>query len=582
MVVEPRADGGFVLRSPEVLAPYARCVPEWLERWSRETPEAVFLAEREGDGWRELTFGAVRHLVGAIAQALIDLDLPAGRPVVVLSDNSIDHALLSLACQYVGRPICSLSSAYSRQTIGHARVCGMLDQLEPALVFASDPNPYGAAIRAWGGEVPAVFSRHADEHPHAIAFGDLARAAETSAVMAAFARIQPDDDAKYLLTSGSTATPKVVINTHRMLCANQQAIAQCWPFLEDERPIVLDWLPWSHTFGSNHNFNLVLRNGGSLYIDEGRPAPGLIEATVANLRTVRPTMYFNVPRGYDALLPYLEADAECARDVFSRLRTVFYAAAALPQSTWERLERVAARAGAEAVWLTSAWGSTETSPMATSVHWHLDGAGCIGLPAPGTSLKFVPNGAKLEMRVAGPSVFSGYRNAPDLTVQAFDEEGFYRIGDAGRLIDEARPERGVAFDGRVVEDFKLTTGTWVSVGTLRVRAVAALAPLALDVVVTGHDRDEVGLLVFPSPQARQLTAAALTDGIRGGLARLRDEGGASSRCATRALVLDQPPSLEAGEITDKGYINQRAVLERREADVAALYATPCAAQVIRL
>ncbi len=542
----------------------------------------MFLAERDCDGWRELSYQDVRLQVGAIAQGLLDLALPADKPVAVLSDNSIDHALLSLACQYVGRPVCSISSAYSRQTTGHARIRTILSQLDPALVFAGDSDPYSAAIQACGVNVPVVYGQHADAHPGAIAFADLARAHETSAVMLAFDRIQPDDHAKYLLTSGSTARPKVVINTHRMLCANQQAIAQCWPFLDDEKPVVLDWLPWSHTFGSNHNFNLVLRNGGSLYIDDGRPAPGLIEKTVANLRSVRPTMYFNVPRGYDALLPFLEADEACAREVFSRLRTVFYAAAALPQSTWERLEAVARRAGAGSVWFTSSWGSTETSPMATSVHWRIERAGCIGLPAPGMEVKFVPNGAKLEMRVRGPSVFPGYRDAPEPNAQAFDEEGYYCIGDAGRLIDETHPEAGIAFDGRVAEDFKLTTGTWVSVGTLRVRAVAALAPIAQDIVITGHDRDDIGLLVFPSPHARQLAAEALREAICGGLRRLHSGSIASSTCPTRALLLEEPPSLEAGEITDKGYINQRAVLERRQQDVLALYSTPLDPRVIEI
>jgi feruloyl-CoA synthase len=568
-----------VLRSPDPLQPYARCVPEWLERWSRETPHVVFLAERAGDGWRELTYGDVRQQAGAVAQAILDLGLPADKPAAILSDNSIDHALLSLACQYIGRPVCSVSSAYSKQT-SSARIRAILDQLDPALIFADNPGTYGAAVRAWDGNVPVIYSRDGGAHPDALRFGDLLKVAETPAVMAACDAVQADDHAKYLLTSGSTAQPKIVINTHRMLCANQQALAQCWPFVEREPPIVLDWLPWSHTFGSNHNFNIVLRNGGSLYIDDGRPAPGLIEKTVANLRSVRPTMYFNVPRGYDALLPFLEADDECARAAFSRLRTLFYAAAALPQSTWERLEAVAQRAGADSVWFTSSWGSTETSPMATTVHWHIDRAGCIGLPAPGMAVKFVPNGAKLEMRVRGPSVFPGYRNAPELTAQAFDEEGYYRIGDAGRLVNEAQPEAGIVFDGRVVEDFKLTTGTWVSVGTLRVRAVAALAPLAQDVVVTGHDRNEVGLLVFPSPQARQLPAEKVADLIRIGLGCLRDEESASSRCPTRALLLDEAASLEAGEITDKGYINQRAVLERRAADVLALYATAADPRVI--
>jgi feruloyl-CoA synthase len=364
----------------------------------------------------------------------------------------------------------------------------------------------------------------------------------------------------------------VVINTHRMLCANQQMIAQAWRFLAHEKPVLVDWLPWSHTFGGNHNLNMVLCHGGHLVIDEGRPAPGLVDKSARNLAEIQPTIYFNVPRGLDLLLPLLEADEVMARRFFERLRVVFYAGAALPQATWDRLQALARRIRGEEVWLTTSWGSTETSPAITSAHWWLDKAGVIGLPLPGTELKFIPNGGKLEMRVRGVNIFPGYRDAPELTAQAFDAEGYYCIGDAGLLADEARPEHGVVFNGRVAEDFKLTTGTWVSVGTLRVRVVSALAPYAQDVVVTGHDRDEVGVLVFPSPAAASLAPDALAGHVASSLRALKGEGGGSSQVPVRALVLAEPPSADAGEITDKGYINQRAVLARRAAEVARLYA----------
>ncbi|MBL8334437.1 MAG: AMP-binding protein, partial [Rubrivivax sp.] len=375
--------------------------------------------------------------------------------------------------------------------------------------------------------------------------------------------------------------PKVVINTHRMLCANMQMMAQVWRFLEHEKPVIVDWLPWSHTFGGNHNLNLVLSRGGTLYIDEGRPAPGLVEKTLRNLREVKPTLWFNVPRGFDMVLPALEADEALAREVFERLRMVFYAGAALPQATWARLEAVARRVRPQSpVWFTTSWGATETSPAITSAHWKLERAGVIGLPLPGLELKFLPSGDKLELRVRGVTVFPGYRHAPQLTTQAFDEEGYYRIGDAGLLADPQRPEAGVVFDGRVAEDFKLTTGTWVSVGTLRIRVVSALAPLAQDVVITGHDRAEACALVFPSPQARELPPEELKRRIAQGLAALKAEGGGSSMAVARARVLLEPPSADAGEITDKGYINQRAVLARRAAEVEALYAQPYDADVI--
>ena len=576
-------DGAFVLSHPEPLQPFSRCVGDWLEHWAQTTPEAPFLSERDAGGsWRSLNYGQTRAIIGRVAQGLLDLALPAGKPVVVLSDNSVDHALLALACMHVGRPVCSVSSAYTRLTKDHARIHAILDTLDPALVYASDPKVYGAVVASWSRRVPAVFSVDALSYPGAIAFDALAGAAETPAVMQAFAAIRPEHHAKYLLTSGSTGHPKVVINTHRMLTANQQQVAQVWPFVTRHPLRLLDWLPWSHTFGGNHNFNMVLAHGGSLAIDEGRPAPGLIEKSVANLREVRPNFYFNVPRGLDLLLPFLEQDAAFASAFFEPLEGIFYAAAALPQSLWERIVAVARSARDRPLWFTSAWGATETAPAVTSVHWAIDRAGCIGAPLPGVELKFVPNGSKLELRVRGPNVFPGYRNAPQVTAEAFDDEGFYLIGDAGRLVDPVDPCKGIAFDGRVAEDFKISSGTWISVGTLRVNAVSALAPFAADAVVTGHDRDEVGLLVFPSPQARATPPDELRPMIAAALRAMQAQGVGSSQSPTRVLLLDEPPSVDAGEITDKGYVNQRAVLERRAAEVAALYAQPANPRVIRI
>ena len=575
-------DGSFVLRSPEPLKPYARCVGEWIERWAAETPEAPAVAERDASGqWRRLNWRELRRAIGAVAQSLLGLKLPPHRPVVVLSDNGLDHLLLMLGAMHVGRAVCTVSSAYCRLTQDYGKIHGILATLGPALVYASDARVYGPPIDTSGIDAVAVFSQGAETFPGALGFDSLLRTAESPAVMKAFDAILPDDHAKYLLTSGSTGHPKVVINTHRMLCANMQMMAQVWRFLEREKPVIVDWLPWSHTFGGNHNLHLVLRHGGTLYIDEGRPAPGLVDKTLRNLREVQPTLWFNVPRGFEMALPALEADEALAREVFARLRMVFYAGAALPQATWERLEAVARRARpASPAWFTTSWGATETSPAITSAHWKLDRAGNIGLPLPGLELKFTPSGQKLELRVRGVTVFTGYRNAPHLTAQAFDEEGYYRIGDAGLIADPARPDSGVVFDGRVAEDFKLTTGTWVSVGTLRVKIISALAPLAQDVVITGHDRSEAGALVFPSPQARELPAPELQRRIAAALGALRREGGGSSMAVARARVLAEPPSADAGEITDKGYINQRAVLQRRAAEVEALYATPYDAGVI--
>ena len=567
--------GGFVLRSPEALGPVARCIGEWLEHWAQHTPTSAAFAERARDGsWRRLNWQQTREQVGRVAQGLLKLKLPPVAPIVALSDNSLDQLLLLLAGMHIGRAVCTVSSAYSRLSKDHQKIHGILSTLRPALVYASSVAVYGAAVAAsgLGDDVAVVFSEGAEAHAGARRFASLAQVDETPAVMNAFRAITPDTHAKYLLTSGSTGQPKVVINTHHMLCANQQMVAQAWRFLDHEKPVICDWLPWSHTFGGNHNLNLVLRNGGELVIDEGRPAPGLIEKSARNLAEVRPTLYFNVPRGLDLLLPLLEADAALAAAFFSRLRAVFYAGAALPQATWERLQALAVRTRGSPVWLTTSWGSTETSPAITSAHWQLERAGVIGLPLPGMELKFIPNGGKLEMRVRGVSVFPGYRNAPELNAQAFDEDGYYRIGDAGFLADEMWPEHGVVFNGRVAEDFKLTSGTWVSVGTLRVRVISALAPWAQDVVVTGHDGDEVGLLVFPSAAGAALAPEVCAQHIAAGLAAMRREGGGSSMTPSRAWVLQEAPSVDAGEITDKGYLNQSAVLRLRAAEVQALHA----------
>jgi len=568
-------DGSFVLRSPEPLKPYSRCVGEWLERWAAETPDVRAVAERDPDGgWRELTWRQVLVQVGRIAQGLLDLDLAPQAPIVVLSDNSIDHLLLMLAGMHIGRAVCTVSSAYSRLA-NHSAIHGILNTLGPALVYASDAAVYGAPLSSAGLKAFVVFSKGAQNYAGALSFDSLLRAEEGPMVLRAFREIRPDTHAKYLLTSGSTGHPKVVINTHRMLCANQQMIAQAWRFLECEKPVIVDWLPWSHTFGGNHNLNMVLRNGGTLVIDEGRPAPGLIEKSVRNVCEIQPTVYLNVPRGIDMLLPYLEADESLARSFFARLRAVLYAGAALPQASWDRLQALALRVRGEPVWLTTAWGSTETAPAVTSAHWKLERAGVIGLPLPGVDLKFVPNADKLEMRVRGVTVFPGYRDAPHLTAQAFDGDGYYCIGDAGFLVDEQSPEHGVVFNGRIAEDFKLATGTWVSVGTLRLRVMSALAPFAQDVVITGHDRDEVGALIFLSPQASTISADALTEKISSALKAFHAQGGGSSQVPRRALVLEEPPSAAAGEITDKGYINQSAVLRRRAATVQRLYEGGC-------
>ena len=556
-------NGSTVLRSPQKLRSYARCVTEWLVQWSDRAPERDFLCERNKDGgWRKLsyreTYGAVRR----IGQALLERGLGADKPVAILSDNSVDHALLALGAMHVGVPVAPISPAYSLMSKDFGKLRHIFALVQPGLVWTADPAKFGPALEAVGAKATPL--------------GPLLDTNPGSILEREFAKVGASSIAKILFTSGSTGTPKGVINTHRMLCSNQESWAQLWPFL-DERPVVLcDWLPWNHTFGGNACFNMALRSGGTFYVDGGKPAPGLAETTARNLKEVSPTLYFNVPRGFDLLLPFLESDAALRRSFFRDLGLIFYAGAALPQNLWERIAKLCEIEGRHPAML-SAWGSTETAPMATCVHYPIDRAGVIGNPAPGCEIKLVPSGGKLEARVRGPNVTPGYYKSEALTREAFDEEGFYRIGDALRLADAARPERGLVFDGRVAEDFKLTTGTWVHAGTIRVKLIAACNPLVQDAVIAGHDRDEVGALVFLSPAAKNLSEKEVREKLQDGLRALAGEGGSSTH-PRRLLVLAEPPSIDANEITDKGYVNQRAVLERRAALVEKLYSA--AAEVI--
>lgn len=556
--VERRADGSLLLRSPMALGPFARCVTEWLVAWARKAPERVFLGERAGTGWRKVTYRETLEAVRAIGQGLLERGLSAERPLAILSDNSVDHALLALGAQHVGVPIVPISPAYSLMSKDFAKLKYIFELVRPALVWTADAEKFAPALDAVGASATPL---------------EALRAAKPGApVDAAHAQVGPDTVAKILFTSGSTGQPKGVINTQRMLTANQQMLAQGWPFVEARPPVVVDWLPWNHTFGGNHNFNLVLRNGGTLYVDGGKPVPGLIETTAKNLAEIAPTMYFNVPRGFDLLLPFLEQDVALRANFFRELDMVFYAAAALPQNLWERLEKLAVAEKGGKLAMLSAWGSTETAPLATQVHFHIPVAGVIGLPVAGCSLKLVPSAGKLEVRVQGPNVTPGYYQREDLTRAAFDEEGYYRIGDAVKFADPNEPAKGIVFDGRVAEDFKLSTGTWVSVGGVRVRLIAACNPIVQDAVITGHDRDEIGALVFLSPAAQGMSPEAIRGKLAEGLRALAGEGGGSSTRPSRLLVLSEPPSIDANEITDKGYINQRAVLEKRMALVEQLYA----------
>jgi feruloyl-CoA synthase len=576
-----RSDGCLVVRSAEPLEPHAVSVVHDFRRHSEAHPDRLLVAERGLDGeWARLTWGQAREQADRLAQGLLDRGL-ADRPVLVLSGNSRLHLVVALAAMTVGAPVVPTSVAYSLQSSDHAKLRAMAELVDPGLVVAETAAFADAVAAVAGGR--AVLSPD-PSLGGALAPDELA-APPTDEVDRRCAGLRRDDVAKILFTSGSTGTPKGVLNTHGMLSANQQQMRQVWPFLADEPPVLLDWLPWSHTFGGNHDTNLVLTNGGTLWIDDGRPVPGLVERTVRNLADARPTVYLNVPAGYAALLPRLERDPAAARAFLARLRLGFFAAAALPQQLWDRLAELAREHGS-AMQMTTSWGLTETSPAATSAHFPITRSDVLGVPLPGVELALVPVGEKTEVRVRGANVTPGYHRRPDLTAAAFDEEGFFRTGDAVTPVDARDPAAGLLFRGRIAEDFKLSTGTFVSVGTLRPRLLSASQGLLADAVICGENSDVVTAMVWLNPQAvgRLDEDGAPEEALRAELAatmtRLAAEGGGASQCVERLLVLREPAGLDAGEVTDKGYVNQRAVRERRAASVALLSMDPPPAQVV--
>ncbi len=584
--MERRSDGTVVISSNTPLRKTSATVGEWLERWAHETPDRTFIAQRDRPGapWREVTYREAWRSVLSIATALLDRDLSPERPLAVLSDNSIEVLLVSLAAIQIGVPVVSVTSAYSLLATDYSKLGAMIALSTPGMIYADDGERYGKALAAIADHGTFEVVSLANIRPADTALHDLVVAADEGRVRAAMAAVGPDTITRILFTSGSTGAPKGVINTQRMHTTMAEARTQLWPILERMPPVIVDWLPWSHTFGANHNLFLILRNGGTMYIDAGRPAPGLMDTTLANIREVRPNIFLNVPRGFDMLVDVMDRDEEFRRQFFGSVKVMFYAGAALGIETWKRLqEHSIAAIGAVTPTLT-AWGATETSPVATDCHYMADRNGNIGVPIPGCQVKLLPSGDKIEARIKGPNVTPGYFRSPELTAQAFDEEGFYRIGDALRLADEQDPNRGMIFDGRISEDFKLRTATWVNVGVIKSRAVAALSPVAQEVVVTGQDADRIGFLIFPNlPACRALSglpaeatpdevlsSASVVERVRKGMRALRDEGGGSSSYAAAAIILGKPPSIDDGEITDKGYINQRRVLACRADLVEAL------------
>jgi feruloyl-CoA synthase len=587
--VRDGADGVRYLRAEQDLQPCTERMTDHLLHWAEAAPDRTFIARREklADGstgdWRRVSYAQALQAARSIGQALLDRGLSAERPVAILSENSIEHALMALGCLYAGIPHCPVSPAYSLVSQDFDKLRHVLGTLTPGLVFASDAARYGKAIAATvPSDVEVVLGAGELPGRQATRWAALLDTAPTPAVDAAMQATGPDTITKFLFTSGSTKLPKAVVNTHRMWCANQQQMRQSMPVLLDAPPVLVDWLPWNHTFGGNHNVGLVLANGGTLHIDDGKPTPALMGETLRNLREVAPTIYFNVPTGFEALAHAMKADAVLRRNLLSQVRMFFYSGAALAQPIWDLLHAVQEQEIGERIVMASGLGMTESSPFGLFVTSHDVQSGHVGLPTPGLELKLVPTDGKLEIRYRGPNITPGYWRAPDATAEAFDDEGFFCTGDAVCWIDDADLHRGLRFDGRIAEDFKLATGTFVSVGPLRARIVAAAAPYVQDAVITGLNRHEVGALLVPTPAIRHL--AGLPDGapmdavlsaapVVAHFQRVADTlaaqaTGSATRVA-RLHLLREPPSIDKGEITDKGSINQRAVLKHRDALVQA-------------
>jgi feruloyl-CoA synthase len=542
------------------------------------------MAERAPDGaWRTITYAQTLEKIRRIGAALLTRNLSAERPIVILSGNDLEHALLGLAANYVGIPYAPVSPAYSLISSDFGKLRHIVNLLTPGLVYAGSAQ-YQRAIAS---AVPLGTEVIVDSLDR---LGAAPEAAD-----AAHARVTPDTIAKFLFTSGSTGNPKGVINTQRMWCANQAMIASALQFFAEEPPVIVDWAPWHHTAGGNHDVGLVIHNGGTMYIDGGKPLPGAIEETVRNLREIAPTWYFTVPKGYEALLPFFRADAGLRENFFSRLKVLWFAGAGLAQHVFDEWKDMAWRTCHEDILFLTGLGSTETAPYAFGRMWDTENATNIGLPPPGLEVKLVPLAdGKYEARLKGANITPGYWRDEKLTAEAYDEESFYRLGDALRFDDPARPEKGLLFEGRIAEDFKLATGTWVHVGPLRVAFIAHCAPYVRDVVIAGADRDCLAVLIFPDLEACRRLSPDLKDASPAGIVAHDSVGlefgfllesfakaatGSSNR-VVRAILCDTPPSLDAGEATDKGSINQRMVLKARAALVDELYSDQPSSRVL--
>ncbi|MDP2125685.1 MAG: AMP-binding protein [Parvibaculum sp.] len=594
--VERRADGSIVLRNPHPLRPTPANLIEPIRKWAAEAPDRVWLGKRrvvnEGLGtWELLTYADANRKVNAIAQALLDRGFTQQTPVMILSGNSIEHALMTYGAILAGVPVAPVSPSYSTMSSDFDKLRYVVDLIQPKLIFMQESAPFARGLAALALANPD-FNETVElvtvDGSRGTSFADLTDTTLGAAVEESYARLSGEMVAKYLFTSGSTGMPKAVITTQQMMCVNSVMPKSVTIDQEgEESPVLLNWLPWNHCFGGNAILNNLLVAGGTLYIDGGRPVPGGFAETVANLREIAPTAYSNVPAAYTMLADELERDAALAENFFSRLRSLAYGGAALSQDLYERVQRVAIRTVGERIVFSSGYGATETAPTICNVHWPTERMGLLGLPLPGIELKLAPVGQKMEVRVRGACITPGYYKNPEKTAEAYDAEGFYCLGDGARFVNPDNPLEGLVFDGRVAEDFKLSTGTWVSAGKLRVDAVAASNGVLADALVAGLDREYIGLLGFPNiPACRNIAGdqalavedivhhpavlERLAEGLR---AHNKGNPGSSTR-VVRALLMTEPPSVDAGELTDKGYINQAVALGRRAALVEKLYADP--------
>ncbi len=582
--------GTHYMTAEQALQPFAERMTDRLQHWAKTRPEHSFMARRTkmADGtlgeWQHISYAHAWQTARNIAQGLIDRGLNAERPVVILSENSLEHALLALGAMLAGVPFVPTSPPYSLVSVDYDKLKHVLKTVTPGLVFASDAR-YAKAIAATvDASMEVVLVEGELEGRPVTRFAHLCATPETPAVDAAIAATGPDTIVKFLFTSGSTKMPKAVINTQRMWCANQQQMAQSMPVLAEKELVLVDWLPWNHTFGGNHNFGMVVYHGGTLYIDDGKPTPALIGETLRNLREIAPTVYFNVPTGFEAIANAMKTDDLLRKTLLSRVQMFFYAGAALAQPIWDSLYASQEREIGQRIVMGTGLGMTESGPFGIFVTNPFVQAGDLGVPTPGLELKLVDMQGKTEVRYRGPNITPGYwRNAQE-TADAFDEEGFFKTGDAVKWIDETDVHLGLKFDGRIAEDFKLATGTFVSVGPLRAKIIAAGAPYVQDAVLTGLNLKEVGAMIFPTPAVRALSGlgaeAPLADVLASPAVQAKFQEivntlaktatGSANRIA-RLCLLSEPPTIDKGEITDKGSINQRAVLSHRADTVAALH-----------